>query len=99
MKLITARVEITHNGQAITLEGTEAQTALQKLQGWNGEGSVGISYTDPESKQPQGIFLCCGDTWKRLPNKVEEIDEAECKFCMPCNTGDEEDAPEEGVGV
>lgn len=98
MKVITARVEITHNGNTITLEGTEAQTALQRLSGWDGLGSVAINYTDPATKQPQGIFLCCGDTWKRLPNKVEEKEEMPCKFCLPCNAGDEEDAPTVDIG-
>lgn len=91
MKQITARVEITHNGQVITLEGTEAQTALTRLQEWNGEGSVQIIYTDRTSRQPQAIFLCCGDTWKRLPNNVQEVAEVPCTMCLPCNTGDEQE--------
>lgn len=91
MKLITAKVELTHNGQTITLKGTEAQTALTRLQQWNGEGSVAINYTDPDTNQPQGIYLCCGDTWKRLPNEVQEVEEQPCKICFPCNTGDEEE--------
>lgn len=89
MKLITARVEITHNGETITLEGTEAQTALTRLQVWDGSGSVEIMYTDKDTGQPQGIFMCCGDSWKRLPNKVEEVEEEPCKLCFPCNVGDE----------
>ena len=35
--------------------------------------------------------MCCGDTWKRLPNEVEEKEEMPCKWCKPCNIGDEED--------
>lgn len=97
MKIITAKVEITHNGKVITLEGGEAQSALNKLYSWDGNGSVPIQYTDPDTKQPQGIVLCCGDSWKRLPNKVEEVDEMPCKFCLPCNVGDEEKKSEEAV--
>lgn len=91
MKVITAKVELTHNGEKITLKGTEAQTALQRLTAWDGQGSVAINYTDPATKQVQGIFMCCGDTWKRLPNEVEEKEEMPCKWCKPCNIGDEED--------
>lgn len=91
MKVITAKVELTHNGNTIVLEGTEAQTALQRLSAWDGSGSVAINYTDPATKQPQGIYMCCGDSWKRLPNKVEEVEEQECRICFPCNTGDEPD--------
>ena len=90
MKVITAKVELTHNGEKITLKGTEAQTALQRLTAWDGQGSVAINYTDPATKQVQGIFMCCGDTWKRLPNEVEEKEEMPCKWCKPCNIGDEE---------
>lgn len=90
MKVITAKVELTHNGEKITLKGTEAQTALQRLTAWDGQGSVAINYTDPATKQVQGIFMCCGDTWKRLPNEVEEKEEMPCKWCQPCNIGDEE---------
>lgn len=89
MKVITARVELNTSDGTISLEGTEAQTALTRLQAWDGQGSIHISYTDPATKTPQGIFLCCGDTWRRLPNKVEEKEEVECKMCFPCNTGDE----------
>ena len=83
MKVITAKVELTHNGEKITLKGTEAQTALQRLTAWDGQGSVAINYTDPATKQVQGIFMCCGDTWKRLPNEVEEKEEMPCKWCKP----------------
>lgn len=96
MKVITAKVELTHNGEKITLKGTEAQTALQRLTAWDGQGSVAINYTDPATKQVQGIFMCCGDTWKRLPNEVEEKEEMPCKWCKPCNIGDEEDSASEG---
>lgn len=89
MKTITAKVELTHNGAKLVLEGTEAQTALARLQAWDGSGSVAINYTDPVTKQPQGLFMCCGDTWKRLPNVVAEVEEMPCTFPTCENTGDE----------
>lgn len=86
MKKITARVKLVHNGETITLKGSGAQAALDRLQNWDGQGTVAINYTDPNTQVPQGIFMCCGDTWKRLPNEVEEVGEKECKICFPCHS-------------
>lgn len=80
MKKITTSVEIKHGGEVTTLTGSDADQALAQFAYYDGVGSIYIKYRDPETNQMTGFMFCCDDSWRQLPNEVEEVQTRDCGF-------------------